>query len=93
MASGTVLWSVVFKSANAAGLITAGFLLLEVLIRRAGSYRVTYLFHNPFDKPVEIEPFIWARTVFYNKVFYTAWGCVWLVIALWLIQRRERLLE
>ena len=93
VASGTVLLSVIFKSGNIAVLLVTAFLLLEVLIRRAGSHRVTYLFHNPFDKPVDIEPFIWARTVFYNKVFYTAWGCVWFAIALWLIQRRERLLE
>jgi ABC-type transport system involved in multi-copper enzyme maturation permease subunit len=93
IASWTVLFSVIFKSGNIAGLWTAAFLLFEMLIRRAGAHRVTYLFHNPFDKPVDIEPFIWARTVFYNKVFYAAFGCVCFWIALWLIDRRERLLE
>jgi len=90
----TVLFSVVFKSANAAGLCMAAVLGFVLLVSRGGiSTTRIFPYLNPFDMPPETEVFNWVRTVLYNKVGYVVLGGVWFWRALRWLDRRERLLQ
>ena len=92
-ASLTVLFSAMFKSANAAGLCMAAILAFVALPAQGLSATVVYPFLNPFDKPVLEESFIWTRTVVYNKIAYFLLGCVWFWRGLRRLDRRESLLK
>jgi len=88
----TVLFSVMFKSGNAAGLCMAAVLGFVMLASEGISTAVLFPYLNPFDKPLGRETFLWVRTVLYNKVAYLALGCIWFWQALRWLNRRERLL-
>lgn len=92
-ASLTVLFSVMFKSANAAGLCVTAILAFVVLTSEGLSTTVVYPYLNPFEKPIYLESFIWIRTVVYNKIAYFLLGCVWFWRALRRLDRRESLLK
>ncbi len=90
----TVLFSVVFKSASAAGVCMAAVLGFVMLLSQGeGSTTVIFPYLNPFDKPSQTEAFIWVRTVVYNKAAYMLLGGVWFWRALCWLDRRERLLQ
>ncbi len=93
----TVLFSLLFKNANAAGLCMAAVLGFVLLMARASegqiSATVIFPYLNPFDMPPQEETFIWVRTVVYNKTAYTLLGGVWFWRALRWLDRRERLLQ
>jgi len=90
----TVLFSVVFKSGNAAGLCMAAVLGFVLLLSQDGiSTTVIFPYLNPFDIPLDKEAFLWIRTVVYNKVAYFVLGGVWFWQTLRWLNRRERLLQ
>ncbi len=89
----TMLFSAMFKSANAAGLCAVAILAFVMITSEGLSTTVVYPFLNPFDRPMGAEPFIWVRRVVYNKIAYTLLGCVWFWRALRWLDRRERLLK
>ena len=93
-ASLTMLFSVMFKSSNAAGMCVAAILALVLMSKGIGiSTTIVHPFLNPFEKPVNQESFIWIRSVVYNKIAYTLFGGVWFWRALRWLDRRERLLK
>lgn len=89
----TVLFSAMFKSANAAGLCTAAVLALVLITGEGLSETVIYPYLNPLAKPMDAETFIWVRATVYNKIAYTLLGCVWFWRALRWLDKRERLLK
>jgi hypothetical protein len=89
----TVLLSAVFKSGNAAGICVVALLAFVLLTAEGLSTTVVFPYLNPFSRPYYTEPFIWARTVMYNKIAYMLLGVVWFWQALRWLDRRERLLE
>lgn len=89
----TMLFSAMFKSANAAGLCAVAILAFVMLTAEGLSTTVVFPYLNPFERPMGTEPFIWVRTVVYNKIAYTLLGCVWFWRALRWLDRRERLLK
>ncbi len=89
----TVLLSAVFKSGNAAGICVVALLALVLLMSEGLATTVVFPYLDPFTRPFEIEPFIWVRTVVYNKIAYTLLGGVWFWQALSWLDRRERLLK
>jgi len=89
----TVLFSAMFKSGNAAGICVVAVLAFVVLTADGLGTTVVYPYLNPFGRPYETDPFIWARTVAYNKIAYTLLGAVWFWRALRWLDRRERLLK
>ena len=92
-ASLTMLFSVMFKSANAAAMVVTAILAFVMLVSEGLSTTVVYPYLNPFTKPVDYESFVWIRMVVYNKIAYTLFGCVWFWRALRWLDRRERLLK
>ncbi len=89
----TVFFSAVFKSGNAAGICVAAILGLVLLMAEGLSSTVVYPYLNPLVRPDYTEPFIWIRTVVYNKIAYTLLGGLWFWQALRWLDRRERLLR
>jgi len=92
----TVLFSVMFKSGNAAALCIVAILMFMLLLVGSSDGRIAkvviFPYLNPFDKPLDKDTFIWVRTVLFNKVGYLVLGCIWFWRALRRLERRERLL-
>ena len=89
----TVLLSAIFKSGNAAGICVVALLAFVLLMAEGLSTTVIFPYLDPFSRPYYTEPFIWVRTVVYNKIAYTLLGGVWFWQALRWLDRRERLLK
>lgn len=89
----TVLFSAMFKGGNAAGICIIAILAFVMLLSEGIGTLVIFPFLNPLDPPKDTEPFIWIRTVVYNKIAYTLLGCLWYWRALRWLDRRERLLK
>ncbi|MCH7666541.1 MAG: hypothetical protein IH936_11515, partial [Acidobacteria bacterium] len=92
-ASLTVLFSAMFKSANAAGMMVTGILAFVILTTEGLQFTVVYPYLNPLEKPNDVESFIWIRNAVYNKIAYSLLGCVWFWRALKRLDRRESLLK
>jgi len=93
----TILFSVMFRSGNAAGLCIAAILMFMLLLVQTSDGRIAdvviFPYLNPFDRPLNRATFDWARTVLFNKIGFLVLGCIWFWRALRRLERRERLLE
>ncbi len=89
----TTMFSVMLKSGTAAGICIAAVLGFVLILSEGLSTTIVFPYLNPFDKPNNVESFIWTRTVLYNKIAYVLLGgiCFWRALR-WL-DRRERLLS
>ncbi len=89
----TFFFSVTFRSGNAAGMLSLGFLILILLA--SGPLRDTpyFLFLNPFDPPIGVDDTLWEDQVLVNRAGVAALGCVLLFLALRRMEGRERLLS
>jgi hypothetical protein len=88
----TVALSLAFNGASSAALVTAGVVALSGIILHE-SFRRFDLFLNPFDPPEALhDPAEWFRMLVFNRAFYAVLTGLAVALALWLLQKRERLL-
>lgn len=82
--------STIIKNGNATAVVMVilGILLsiLSEILRN--SYWNILL--NPYQIPSDLNPEIWAKIVFKNRIFLTAGGIVFLLAGMLKLQRRER---
>ena len=89
----TTMLSAMLKSGTAAGICVAAILAFVFVTSDELSTTIVFPYLNPFDKPYDIESFIWTRRVVYNKIAYLLLGGVCFWRALRWLDRRERLLN
>jgi ABC-type transport system involved in multi-copper enzyme maturation permease subunit len=89
----TVLLSAMLKSGNAAGICVIALLAFVMITYEGLGSTIVFPYLNPFERPYYTEPYIWVRTVAYNKIAYALLGVVWFWRALRWLDRRERLLK
>jgi len=92
LANLTFYFAVVTRSANAAGMLGLGFVIL-VLMTYEGLQGTNWdLFLKPFEIPLSGDDPLWAEKMLINRVAVFATGVVLLFLALRRMEHRERLL-
>ncbi len=89
----TFFFSVSFRSGNAAGMLSLGFLIFILLTSESLGNTPYFLFLNPFDPPIGVDDALWGDRVLVNRLCVAALGCVLLFLALRRMEGRERLLS
>ncbi|MFQ5742479.1 MAG: hypothetical protein ACE5HV_02695 [Acidobacteriota bacterium] len=89
----TFFFSVYCRSANTAGMLGLGFLILVLLSADALRETSYFLFLKPFDLPVGIEDSLWAERVLINRLTVFGAGVLLIFLALRRMEKRERLLS
>jgi len=91
-ASLSLLLSAMLKSGNAAGIIMLALLAFVAVSSEGLGATVVYPYLNPFDRPHDTDPYVWVRTVVYNKLAFTLLSGVISWRSLRWLDKRERLL-
>lgn len=92
-ASLAVLLSAMLKSGNAAGIVMLALLAFVAVASDGLGSTVVYPFLNPFDRPYDTDPYVWARTVVYNKLAFVLLSGVVFWRSLRWLDKRERMLK
>lgn len=92
VAAGTACLSLVFNGAATGTFVMAGFLLLSAGPFHGDRVDRYDLFLNPFDPPPGTDPVAWFRILVFNRTLFLTCTGLFVVAALSLLQRRERLL-
>ncbi len=88
----TFYFSVFTRSANAAGMLSLGFIILVLMTYEAFQGTNWDLFLKPFEVPAGGEDPMWAEKMLINRVAVFATGAMLLFLALRKMEHREKLL-
>jgi hypothetical protein len=89
----TFFFSVFTRSANAAGMLGLGFIILVLITYESFQGTNWDLFLKPFEMAVIAEDPIWAEKMLINRLAVFTVGALLLFLALRRMEHRERLLS
>lgn len=93
MANLTFYFSVLFRSSNAAGMLSLGILIIVFISAETIRNTPYFLFLNPFDAPLGISSLIWNEQALINRCGVATIGLLLIFFALRRMEIRERLLS
>lgn len=88
----TFCLSVYCRSGNTAGMLALAVMIVVLLSAQGLQGSVYYLFLNPFVPPLGLDLAAWEQTVWINRGWIAAAGCVLGFLGLRRMEDRERLL-
>ena len=92
VANVTFFFSVFARSANAAGMLGLGFLILVLMFYEPLEQTAYFLFLKPFEVPFGANDALWAEKTLINRLAVFGGGLLLLYLALRRMERREKLL-
>lgn len=88
----TLYFSVKFRSGFAAGMVSAGILLLVLIFSEAINETRYFLYFNPYSVPRQLDPETWNLWMWQNRITAVCAGLLLQFFALRGLEKRERLL-
>ena len=85
-----VMFSVIFRSSNAAGLLSLIVIFFLLIIHRPLSTTSFNLFLNPYFKPQNVDYGLWTSIVIYNRIGILLISGFMLYYSLYRLNKREK---
>lgn len=89
----TLYFAVKFRSGLAAGMVSAGVILVAMMLSGALEAPRYFIYFNPYDMPRQLDPETWNLWMWQNRIGVICCGAFLLFAALRGMESRERLLR
>lgn len=89
----TLYFAIKFRSSLAAGMVSAGLILVAMMLSGALEAPRYFIYFNPYDMPRQLDPETWNLWMWQNRIGVLCCGAFLLFTALRGMEERERLLR